>query len=220
MTIGSYTEVEQKFEVSDGTELPTRRPVTGLGRWSRQHEWGLEAIYYDTRTLSLASAGVTLRRRTGGDDAGWHLKLPVGPDERQELRLPFGRDDDGMVPTALLDHVRVHIRDDPVVEVAHVSTHRVVHALVDDDGRVLAELCDDRVTADRVLPPVATTHWREWEIELVEGAHSVLGPISDLLLEAGARPASTGSKLARALGEVPVPVLPPRCPRRRKRPAG
>jgi len=27
-----------------------------------------------------------LRRRTGGDDAGWHLKLSAGPGERQEVR--------------------------------------------------------------------------------------------------------------------------------------
>ncbi|MDT0377580.1 hypothetical protein RM572_02170 [Streptomyces sp. DSM 42041] len=26
----------------------------------------------------LVADGMTLRRRTGGDDEGWHLKLPVG----------------------------------------------------------------------------------------------------------------------------------------------
>ena len=38
----------------------------------------LEAVYYDTPNLRLLAEGVTLRRRTGGEDAGWHLKLPVG----------------------------------------------------------------------------------------------------------------------------------------------
>jgi inorganic triphosphatase YgiF len=38
----------------------------------------LEAEYYDTDDLRLISAGITLRRRRGGDDAGWHLKLPLG----------------------------------------------------------------------------------------------------------------------------------------------
>jgi CHAD domain-containing protein len=210
MAIGSYAEVEQKFEVPEGADTPTKRPLTGLGRWRDGPEWDLDAVYYDTRELNLVSAGITLRRRTGGDDAGWHLKLPVAADERQELRVPLGADDEGRVPPALLDHLRVHIRDHPVIEVAHVRTHRGVHELVDDAGGVLAELCDDRVTADRVLPPVVTTQWREWEVELVEGAHSVLGPIADVLLEAGARPASAGSKLARALGGGAVGALPPR----------
>ena len=38
----------------------------------------LAATYFDTADLRLAAAGLTLRRRTGGDDAGWHLKVPAG----------------------------------------------------------------------------------------------------------------------------------------------
>ena len=38
----------------------------------------LEAEHYDTDDLRLIRAGITLRRRRGGDDAGWHLKLPLG----------------------------------------------------------------------------------------------------------------------------------------------
>jgi hypothetical protein len=37
----------------------------------------LEATYLDTAELHLARAGITLRRRTGGEDAGWHLKIPT-----------------------------------------------------------------------------------------------------------------------------------------------
>ena len=37
------------------------------------------------REQDLAARGITLRRRTGGSDAGWHLKLPAGPDSRTEL---------------------------------------------------------------------------------------------------------------------------------------
>ena len=36
----------------------------------------LTAVYYDTDDLRLARSRVTLRRRTGGGDSGWHLKLP------------------------------------------------------------------------------------------------------------------------------------------------
>jgi hypothetical protein len=35
----------------------------------------LEAVYYDAPDLRQLFEGVTLRRRTGGEDAGWHLKL-------------------------------------------------------------------------------------------------------------------------------------------------
>ena len=51
----------------------------------------LEAEYYDTDDLRLIRNGITLRRRRGGSDAGWHLKLPAGTDTRREIRLPLGR---------------------------------------------------------------------------------------------------------------------------------
>src|SRR3569623_1056147 len=49
-----------------------------------------DAVYFDTADLRLAAAGLTLRRRTGGDDAGWHLKVPAGTATRSEVRLPPG----------------------------------------------------------------------------------------------------------------------------------
>ena len=54
-------------------------------------EQTLEAVYFDTEDLRLARAGVTLRRRRGGDDAGWHLKLPAGGDSRDEVRVSDAR---------------------------------------------------------------------------------------------------------------------------------
>ena len=42
----------------------------------------LETVYYDTADLRLMRTGVALRRRTGGEDAGWHLKLPAGAETR------------------------------------------------------------------------------------------------------------------------------------------
>ncbi|BAS10441.1 uncharacterized protein Rv2226/MT2285 [Arthrobacter sp. Hiyo4] len=45
----------------------------------------LEAVYFDTQTHTLASRDITLRRRTGGVDAGWHLKLAAeGPGSDDE----------------------------------------------------------------------------------------------------------------------------------------
>ena len=45
----------------------------------------LVAVYYDTDALDLAANRITLRRRTGGKDDGWHLKLPDGADRRAAL---------------------------------------------------------------------------------------------------------------------------------------
>ncbi len=49
----------------------------------------LAATYYDTDDLRLIGSRITLRRRTGGDDAGWHIKLPVGGDTRREVHFPL-----------------------------------------------------------------------------------------------------------------------------------
>ena len=49
---------------------------------------GLTSTYYDTPSLGLLRQRVTLRRREGDADTGWHLKVPAG-DARTELRLPL-----------------------------------------------------------------------------------------------------------------------------------
>ena len=54
-------------------------------------ESDLSATYYDTADLRLLRSRMTLRRRRGGSDAGWHLKLPAGADSRDEVRHPLGR---------------------------------------------------------------------------------------------------------------------------------
>ena len=38
------------------------------------------------RTCACCASRLTLRRRVGGADAGWHLKLPAGADSRDEVR--------------------------------------------------------------------------------------------------------------------------------------
>lgn len=39
-------------------------------------ETAMEAVYFDTADLDLLRLGVTLRRRPGGENAAWHVKLP------------------------------------------------------------------------------------------------------------------------------------------------
>src|SRR5674476_553116 len=84
-----YSEVERKFDVDPGALLPD---LSGAAvAVSEGVESQLDATYFDTADTRLARQRITLRRRTGGDDAGWHLKLPAGQDERTEVRLPLGR---------------------------------------------------------------------------------------------------------------------------------
>src|SRR5437763_13223399 len=102
----SISETEVKFDAPPGVELPRLDDLPGVDRVSDSGEEHLEAEYYDTDDLRLLRAGVTLRRRRGGGDAGWHLKIPAGAGTRREVRLPLGRTG-ARVPRELATLVRV-----------------------------------------------------------------------------------------------------------------
>jgi CHAD domain-containing protein len=206
-------EVERKLDVDAATILPTLAGVDGVSTMGQPVERHLEAVYFDTADLDLARHGVTLRRRTGGDDAGWHLKLPKGKDTRTELRRPLGRATK-TVPRMLLASVRALVRDRQVGPVARVSTRRAEYTLVGEDLVVLAQVCDDQVHSERLHGPVQLQDWREWEVELVNGDRAVLDAVEQRLLAAGAAPASVASKLVRSLGDAVPPA--PREPSRKQ----
>ena len=63
-------ETERKYELADGVELPGWDGLVGVEALVGPEEQALEAVYFDTEDLRLARAGVTLRRRRGGHDAG------------------------------------------------------------------------------------------------------------------------------------------------------
>lgn len=206
-----HREVERKFDVAESAAPPSYRGVAGVTRVERLPAQQLEAVYFDTPAHDLAGRGITLRRRTGGADAGWHLKLPAGADTRTEVRLPAG-DADGQVPAELLDLVLAIVRDRPLAPVAQIGTTREVHLLHGDwhgdADAVLAQFCDDRVTASPCSPGADRQRWREWELELAsaEPDTDLLDRLSSPLLDSGARPATHGSKLARTLGSPPAGV--------------
>lgn len=202
----THAEVERKFEVDDAFAVPELSAVEGVGGLGPTVELALDSVYVDTADLRLAAAGITLRRRTGGTDAGWHLKLPVADDERLELQAPLGSG--RRPPVALLREVRSRVRDAPLSTVATIRTARVVHRLLADTGEVLAEICDDRVSAATADEP--ERRWREVEVELVAGGRGLLSAVGTALFAAGAHPARTRSKLGRALDErVPPRPGPP-----------
>jgi len=105
-----HLEVERKFEVFESTVSPSFEGLSSVARVERHQAQQLEAVYFDTPAHDLAARRVTLRRRTGGTDAGWHLKLPAGPDARTEVRAPLGEESSDTVPDELLDVVLAIVR--------------------------------------------------------------------------------------------------------------
>ncbi|MGH3930672.1 MAG: CYTH domain-containing protein, partial [Pseudonocardiaceae bacterium] len=162
-------ETERKFDAAEHDLLPILSGLAEVGDQTGPEEQALEAVYYDTRDLRLARGGSTLRRRSGGDDAGWHLKLPGGGDSRDELRVPLGHTaNDNAPPEELAALTRVHARGAKLQPIAQVMTRRRRWRLADDAGEPVIEVVDDHVAAHTLGARTTTKRWREVEIELLD----------------------------------------------------
>ncbi len=206
-TMGSdHREVERKFEADERQAMADastdNRIASALGSRSGPRETHhLDATYFDTEEMRLASAGVSLRRRTGGDDAGWHLKLPRAGDARDEMHRPLGR---SARPPASLTRLLTGVTGGaPVAPVAVIRTTRTSWPLLDEEGTVLAIVSEDDVTAHTVDAPEQPVHWAEIEVELVEGGDDLLDHVEGVLTASGIRRSSSTSKIGRVLGERP-----------------
>jgi CHAD domain-containing protein len=196
-----HSEIERKFAVTDATVSPSFAGLASVARVERSPVQDLDAVYFDTPNHDLAAHRITLRRRTGGTDAGWHLKLPAGHDARTEVRVPLGDADGDTVPEELRDVVLAIVRRQALAPIARISTTRTVDELFDASGAPIAEFCDDVVTASAGADGESQT-WREWELELAEDADvapDLMDRLSHRLFDAGAEPAGHGSKLARVI---------------------
>src|SRR5215213_5785117 len=197
----SVHETERKYEAPGGTALPDLADLPGVAAVAGPEEQRLEAVYYDTADLRLARAGLTLRRRTGGDDAGWHLKLPVGVDTREEVRLPPGRAAK-RPPKQLGSLVQVHARGSELAPVARIQTRRQRWQLVDDKGRLLSEVVEDLVSGQALADDSPVDSWREIEVELGErGDIALLDRVEARLADAGITRSSSSAKLTRLLAD-------------------
>lgn len=213
--VAEHREVKRKYDIEPGAPLPplvNADPTLSVTEPVAIH---LEAVYFDTPDLRLTRRGSTLRRRTGGEDEGWHLKLPAGGDSRAELRAPRDGATEG-VPEPLVREVRALTRNTPLVPVAIIRTDRIERHLLDTSGRDLAVIADDTVHTEQ--PGESASVWREVEVELVGGEPELLDTLRYRLEAAGLRRSTAASKLARVLGDrVPVPPSPKLT---RKSPAG
>ena len=201
MTSG-HLEVETKYDVDDGFVIPDLNGLPGVAAVDAPVEHALEAVYLDTADLRLLRARITLRRRTGGPDAGWHLKLPEGA-ARRELHAPLGRTTKNP-PRALEEPVAGILRGAHVQPVTVLRTRRLVTALRGVDGELLAEIADDTVHATvPAVPdgPAEMLAWHEVEVELGGGDDALATAVGERLLAAGARPSAAASKVGRALAD-------------------
>jgi CHAD domain-containing protein len=199
-TATAVRETERKYEADEATELPEPAGLLGLAACGEPEDQRLEATYFDTDDLRLLRAKVTLRRRVGGDDDGWHLKVPSGEDSREEIRLPLSRADRRTPPAELVELTRVHRRRAALKPVAELITRRRRWVLADDTGRQLVEVVDDQVSAHTMGRETTASSWREIEVELAEhGQPELLDTIEQRLRKIGIRRAGSSSKLGRVL---------------------
>jgi CHAD domain-containing protein len=191
-------EIERKYE-SDDSGLPDLTGVTGVDAVVDKGVAHLDATYYDTADERLAASAITLRRRTGGADAGWHLKFPVAPGVRDEIHAPLS----DSLPRSLAGLVRSRVRDAELLPVVRLLSDRDIRDLVDAGGRLLAEVSVDAVRAERLTGDGGVAQWTELEVELADGGDpAFLDKVDKRLRKAGVRPSGSASKLARALAET------------------
>jgi inorganic triphosphatase YgiF len=213
MNADSKIEIERKYSVGAEFAVPDLSGVPAVASVTGPRTYQLTAVYWDTPGFRLAGAHITLRRRTGGTDAGWHLKLPAGA-ERREVHAPLdaGTDSAGAgaergggestVPAELAGLVTGVTGDLPLRPIARLQTARTVRHLMDGAGQVLAEVADDQVTGSLPDPEGAAgswqvrSTWREVEVELYQGTTDLLAAVGPLLLAAGAQPSPAASKLS------------------------
>lgn len=217
----TFREVERKVRVPDDFALPPLATVVnGVARAVVGTPVTLVATYLDTPDLRLLRWGVSLRRREGGADGGWHLKLPVSDGGkslvRDEVTLPLAAGPPGNVPPELADLVTALVRDARLDVVATIRTSRVPTVLLDADGVPRAEVVEDDVVVER--PGGVAVTFREVEVEArgdAKAAAPVLASVAALLVAHGGVP-EAGSKVGYALaphGVDPADVVVPSEPR-------
>jgi inorganic triphosphatase YgiF len=201
---GDHLETEQKYDAEAGFALPDFGRLAGPGgRRAEPKRYYLSATYFDTENLDLHRHRITLRRRVGGTDEGWHLKLPVSKDTRQELHAPLDEGGTGSIPARLTAQVEDIAAGHRLRPIAILDTERTVVTVPGPTGEAMLEIADDRVTATRFgEPDEEPVTWREIEVEVISPAPEaadLLAEVGQVLRKAGAKPSSSGSKLARLL---------------------
>jgi len=209
----THLEIERTYDLPEGDDLPDLIGVGSIARTEHEEPFVLDATYWDTERYDLVAARVTVRRRTGGPDAGWHIKRSASDTVRHEQHFPLTEDAD-TVPDAVLAALFTERRGRALRPVVQITTTRTVTRLLDEDDDQVAELADDRVVARRLDDdaPATPRSWREVEVEAAgdvdeQVAHELFASLDGRFAAVGAAPAAVASKLARGLEGAPAARL-------------
>jgi CHAD domain-containing protein len=207
---------EAKFEGPGVFDPDTLRGLPGVAKVREEQAEELDALYYDSVDLHLLAHGITLRRRSGGHGEGWHVELPAYGGDRREIHAPRPAGRGGAVPPELRRHLKAYLRGRDLVPVVHMRTHRRRHLLLDARGRSLAEVAQDRVSAqvlgtERLTaagpgPPTddagtstVLTRWSEIQIERDQGGGKLMRAAARLLAAEGWHPSPSVRTVDHAL---------------------
>jgi CHAD domain-containing protein len=208
-----HLEIETKYEVAADTVIPDLAGLAGVNHTSTDPTFHLTAVYYDTEALDLSGHRITLRRRTGGKDDGWHLKLPESDGAvgggRREITVGLDEAPGDGVPAALTDRVLAIVRGRALSPIAIINNDRATTYLHGADDELLGEFVDDHVRSVSLLADGREQAWREWEFEIpdTDAARSAARAVDAAVRAAGAVAPDRASKLARAIDSV-VPTRP------------
>ncbi len=191
------TERENKFEVDADWVLPQLADLRPDGGRLDHAVRKLDNTYFDTPSAGLRLFGITLRRRVGGSETGWQLKVPSGT-ARTELQSGSRTK---TLPPALAGAVAGLLAGESLGPVAKIVTTRTAYRLLNAAGDLVMEIADDQVESGPLDGESTLRSWREVEVELGSaGTEKDLKRAGELLLAAGATPSTARTKLDRALG--------------------
>jgi len=195
------TEQEDKFEVDPDWVMPQLTELVPDGGRLDQQTRKLDNTYFDTPGAGLRLFGITLRRRVGGSETGWQLKVPSGT-ARTELQSGSRT---RTLPPALGKGVQGLLAGENLDAVAKIKTTRTAYRVMNADGDLVLEIADDQVESGPPDGDSMLHSWREVEIEVgPAGNKKDLKRARKLFLAAGVSPNASKTKLDRALG----PALP------------
>jgi CHAD domain-containing protein len=190
-------EREDKFEVDPDWVLPPLMGLVPEGGRLDQEVRRLENTYFDTPGAGLRVFGVTLRRRVGGSETGWQLKVPNGT-ARTELQSGSRTK---RLPPAFAKGVAGLRAGETLQPVAMIMTTRTAYRLLDANGELVLQIADDQVESGPPDGKSTLRSWREVEVKLgPAGKKKDLKRTGKLFRAAGATPSTTRTKLDRASG--------------------
>ena len=140
--------------------------------------------FFDTRTLALARAGVSLSRRVGGADEGWVLVLP-SRRRRDEVRVPLARSR-WVPPATLRTTVTAWSLGDELVAAAEVDDSGTTYELVGAERAVLAVVTVRDARAEVTARDGGTVTWRDVAVEPVGAEAALVHAVDVAMDDAGA----------------------------------